>query len=155
MPAIAGFGVAAELAAQELATETPRLRSLRDRLFDQLADIPGLTPTGDRLHRLPHHVSFCLRETSLYQDKTSPISGRTLVRQMNMAGIAISSGSACSSGQLNPSSVLLAMGYSPPEATGAIRMTLGRHTTVEDIDWTAMVFKQVLQRLTPELAIAR
>jgi cysteine desulfurase len=155
VPAIAGFGVAAELAAQELATETPRLRSLRDRLFDQLADIPGLTPTGDRLHRLPHHVSFCLRETAPYQDKAGRISGRTLVRQMNMAGIAISSGSACSSGQLNPSRVLLAMGYTPPEATAAIRMTLGRHTTVEDIDWTAMVFKQVLERLIPECAIVR
>lgn len=155
VPAIAGFGVAAELAAQELAAETPRLRSLRDRLFDQLADIPGLTPTGDRLHRLPHHVSFCLRETAPYQDKTGLTSGRTLVRQMNLAGIAISSGSACSSGQLNPSRVLLAMGYRPSEATAAIRMTLGRHTTVEDIDWTAMVFKQVLKRfMVPKCAIA-
>ena len=151
--AIAGFGVAAELAGTDMATETPRLRSLRDRLFDQLADIPGLTPTGDRLHRLPHHVSFCLQENSPYQAETGAVSGRTLVRQMNLAGIAISSGSACSSGQLNPSPVLLAMGYSPQAATAAIRMTLGRHTTVEDIDWTAMVFKQVLQRLRPECAI--
>lgn len=151
--AIAGFGVAAELAALEMATETPRLRSLRDRLFDQLADIPNLTPTGDRLHRLPHHVSFCLQEDSAYRDNICAVSGRTLVRQMNLAGIAISSGSACNSGQLNPSPVLLAMGYSPQTATAAIRMTLGRHTTVEDIDWTAMVFKQVLQRLKPEWAI--
>jgi cysteine desulfurase len=151
--AIAAFGVAAELAASEMATETPRLRSLRDRLFDQLADIPGLTPTGDRLHRLPHHVSFCLQDNSPYQTDTGAVSGRTLVRQMNLAGIAISSGSACSSGQLNPSPVLLAMGYSPQAATAAIRMTLGRHTTEEDIDWTAMVFKQVLQRLRPECAI--
>lgn len=150
--AIAGFGVAAELAGTDMAAETPRLCSLRDRLFDQLADIPGLTPTGDRLHRLPHHVSFCLQENTDPTD-TSAVSGRTLVRQMNLAGIAISSGSACSSGQLNPSSVLLAMGYSPQAATAAIRMTLGRHTTVEDIDWTAMVFKQVLQRLRPECAI--
>jgi cysteine desulfurase len=152
--AIAGFGVAAELATTEMAAETPRLRSLRDRLFDQLADIPGLTPTGDRLHRLPHHVSFCLQENSRPQGNPGAVSGRTLVRQMNLAGIAISSGSACSSGQLNPSPVLLAMGYSPQAATTAIRMTLGRHTTVEDIDWTAMVFKQVLQRLMPECAIA-
>ncbi len=154
--AIAGFGVAAELAGTEMATETPRLCSLRDRLFDQLADIPGLTPTGDRLHRLPHHVSFCLQENTDPTDTSAVsgrVSGRTLVRQMNLAGIAISSGSACSSGQLNPSPVLLAMGYSPQAATAAIRMTLGRHTTVEDIDWTAMVFKQVLQRLRPECAI--
>lgn len=148
VPAIAGFGVAAELAAQEIATETPRLIQLRDRLFDLLADTPGLIPTGDRLNRLPHHVSFCLANFG-NTDRGEPITGRTLVRQLNMAGIAVSSGSACSSGQLNPSPVLLAMGYSKKEATAAIRMTLGRNTTEADIDWTAMVLKQVLKRLMP------
>lgn len=154
VPAIAGFGVAAELASEEMPTETPRLIQLRDRLFDLLADTPELIPTGDRLHRLPHHVSFCLREDA--QSRGShPISGRAIVRQMNLAGIAISSGSACSSGKLNPSPVLLTMGYSPTEATTALRLTLGRHTSAADIDWTAMVLKQVLARLMPELALAR
>jgi cysteine desulfurase len=153
-PAIAGFGVAAELAREEMPTETPRLIQLRDRLFDLLADTPELIPTGDRLHRLPHHVSFCLREDA--QSRGSyPITGRAIVRQMNLAGIAISSGSACSSGKLNPSPVLVAMGYSPTEATTALRLTLGRHTSAADIDWTAMVLKQVLARLMPELALAR
>ncbi len=154
VPAIAGFGVAAELAAQEIPTETPRLIQLRDRLFDLLGDTPELVPTGDRLHRLPHHVSFCLREDAHHRG-SHPISGRTIVRQMNLAGIAISSGSACSSGKLNPSPVLLAMGYSPTEATAAVRLTLGRHTTEADIEWTAMVLKQILARLMPELALAR
>ncbi|MCT7978589.1 cysteine desulfurase family protein [Laspinema olomoucense] len=154
VPAIAGFGVAAELASEEMPTETPRLIQLRDRLFDLLADTPELIPTGDRLHRLPHHVSFCLREDA-HSRGSHPISGRAIVRQMNLAGIAISSGSACSSGKLNPSPVLLAMGYSPTEATAAVRLTLGRHTTAADIDWTAMVLKQVLARLMPELALAR
>ena len=154
VPAIAGFGVAAELAAKEIATETPRLIRLRDRLFDLLADTPGLQPTGDRLHRLPHHVSFCLTNLANLANTANsyrgePITGRTLVRQLNMAGIAISSGSACSSGKLNPSPVLLAMGYPKAEATAAIRMTLGRSTTEADIDWTAMVLKQVLKRLMP------
>lgn len=154
VPAIAGFGVAAELAAEEIATETPRLIQLRDRLFDLLADTPELTPTGDRLHRLPHHVSFCLGD-GIYNRGGESLSGRAIVRQMNLAGIAISSGSACSSGKLNPSPVLLAMGYSPAEATAALRLTLGRHTTEADIDWTAIVLKQVLARLMPELTLAR
>ncbi len=74
---------------------------------------------------------------------------------MNLAGIAISSGSACNSGKLNPSPVLLAMGYSTPLALGAIRLTLGRDTTASDVDWTAMVLKQVLKRLKPELSVVR
>ncbi|MBH8563156.1 cysteine desulfurase [Nostoc sp. CENA67] len=149
VPAIAGFGVAAELAAQELASETPRLIKLRDRLFDLLADVPGLIVTGDRDRRLPHHVSFCLE----YADGENK-SGKTLVRQLNQAGIGISAGAACRSGKLSPSPILLAMGYSQKAALGGIRMTLGRYTTEADIDWTAMVLKQVLQRLSPDLSLA-
>ena len=145
LPAIAGFGLAASLAAQEMNVETLRLRQLRDRLFDLLADCLYLKPTGDRLYRLPHHVSFLV-------DHTSPeVTGRTIVRQLNLAGIGISAGSACSSGKLSPSPVLLAMGYSEQEAIRGIRLTLGRDTTPADIDWTAMVLKQVLERLTPPL----
>lgn len=154
VPAIAGFGVAAELAAPEMAVEIPRLIQLRERLFDKLADTPSLIPTGDRLSRLPHHVSFCVANTPPYHGRSGEVTGRTLVRQMNQAGIAISSGSACNSGKLNPSPVLLAMGYSTPMATAAIRLTLGRDTTEADVDWTAMVLKQVLERLQPELVLA-
>ncbi|PAX59454.1 cysteine desulfurase family protein [Brunnivagina elsteri] len=139
---IAGFGKAAELAIQDMVTETPRLMELRDRLFSQLVDIPGLIPTGDLSQRLPHHVSFCL----VNADGDS-INGRNIVRQMNQAGIGISAGSACSSGKLSPSPILLAMGYSEKAALAGIRMTLGRETTKEDIDWTAIAFRQVLGRL--------
>lgn len=149
VPAIAGFGVAAQLAAQRMPWETPRLIQLRERLFAQLADT-SLIPTGDRVSRLPHHASFCVQDAD-----GERISGKTIVRQMNLAGIAISSGSACNSGKLNPSPVLLAMGYSTPIALGAIRFTLGRDTTASDVDWTAMVLKQVLERLKPELSLAR
>jgi cysteine desulfurase len=145
--AIAGFGVAAELATEELATETPRLIKLRDRLFAQLANIPGLIPTGDLQHRLPHHVSLTLESADGVK-----LSGKTLVRQMNLAGIGISAGSACHSGKLSPSPILLAMGYSEKTALGGIRMTLGRDTTEADIDWTAMVLQQVIQRVTPDLS---
>ncbi|HEY9831654.1 MAG TPA: cysteine desulfurase family protein [Stenomitos sp.] len=149
VPMIAGFGVAAELAAAEMATETPRLMGLRDRLFDQLIDTPNLVPTGSRIHRLPHHVSFSI----IGDGKT--VTGKTLVRQLNLAGIGISSGSACHSGKLSPSPILKAMGYSDAVALGSIRLTLGQDTTEADVDWTAMVLKQVLARLMPKLACAR
>jgi cysteine desulfurase len=152
VPAIAGFGLAAELAARELATETPRLIALRDRLFDLLADCPYLLPTGDRLYRLPHHASFILVDG--HRQKRSPaITGKTLVRQLNLAGIGISSGSACHSGKLSPSPVLQAMGFRDTEALGGIRITLGRETTIEDIEWTAMVLQQWLDRLLSKVAV--
>lgn len=144
IPIIAGFGVAAELAVLEMPSETPRLINLRDRLFHLLADTPNLIPTGDRHDRLPHHLSF-----SVHNPDNQKISGKTIVRQMNLAGIGISSGSACHSGKLSPSKVLLAMGMGESEAFGAIRLTLGKHTMEADIDWTAIVLKQILQRLLP------
>lgn len=150
VPSIAGFGVAAELAAQEMPTETLRLIQLRDRLFDQLADVLELAPTGDRRCRLPHHVSFCIIPAD-----GERVSGKTLVRQMNLAGIAISAGSACHSGKLNPSPILQAMGYGDRAAKSGIRLTLGRQTTAADIDWTAMVLRQVLQRALSELVVSQ
>lgn len=148
VPIVAGFGIAAELAAQELPVETPRLIELRDRLFSQLADVKGLIPTGDLIQRLPHHASFCLE----YADGEK-ISGKTIVRQLNLAGIGISAGSACHSGKLSPSPVLTAMGYSEKAAMGGIRITLGRYTTQADVDWVAMVLKQVINRLKNRFAL--
>ncbi len=147
---VAGFGVAAELATQEMGTETPRLVALRDRLFDQLEDVPGLRPTGDRWNRLPHHVSFCLQDAD-----GDSLNGKALVRQMNLAGIGISAGAACRSGKVTPSPVLQAMGYSDRVAKSGIRLTLGRDTTEADIDWTAMVLKQVLERSRLQPALSR
>jgi cysteine desulfurase len=158
VPAIAGFGVAAELAEQEMAIETPRLVSLRNQLFEQLAAVTGLVPTGvsgaalkeARWHRLPHHTSFYLQNAD-----GEVLNGKTLVRQMNLAGIGISAGSACHSGKLSPSPILLAMGYSDRAAKAGIRLTLGKQTTAADIDWTVMVLKQVLTRLAPEPSLSR
>jgi cysteine desulfurase len=143
VPTIAGFGVAAELAAEEVPQEMLRLRGLRDRLFDQLADIPELVVTGDPWQRLPHHVSF-----TLLSDRPD-ITGKTLVRHLNLAGIGISSGSACHSGKTIPSPILLAMGYNTQAALGGIRLTLGKQTAIEDIDWTAIVLRQIITRLAP------
>lgn len=147
--AIAGFGIAAQLAAFEMEMETPRLISLRNRLFEQLADTTSLIATGDRFHRLPHHASFAVLGDG------NKVTGKTLVRQLNFAGIGISAGSACHSGKLSPSPILLAMGYSDLVALGGIRLTVGRETTEADVDWTAMVLKQVLERLMPELALSK
>ena len=152
VPQIAGFGVAAELASEELAAENIRLMGLRDQLFSLLSDCPILIPTGNSLHRLPHHLSFCLNLPRSHQSE--PITGKTIVRQLNLAGIGISSGAACASGKLTPSPILLAMGYNQTDAVGGIRITLGKSTTAADIDWTAMVLKQILDRLIPKLVHA-
>jgi cysteine desulfurase len=138
---IAGFGLAAELALAAMPTEITRLMTMRDRLFEQLENMP-LVSTGDRTYRLPHHVSFCLPE---YPD----ISGKHLVRQMNLAGIGISAGAACSSGKITPSPILQAIGWSGPIAQTGIRLTLGRETTIADIDWAAMALHQLLARNLP------
>ena len=136
--AIAGLGIAAELAEKELNSESRRLIQLRDRLFASLADIVELVPTGaSGSDRLPHHLSF-------YHQNCD---GRKLVRELNYAGLAISSGSACSSGAIEPSSTLLAMGYTEDQAKNSIRITLGKSTTTADIDWTAQVIHQILERL--------
>ncbi len=139
LPSIVGFGLAAELAAAEMPTETLRLIHLRDRFFALMNDTPHLTPTGDPRRRLPHHVSFCLPNTD--------ITGKHLVRQMNLAGIGISAGSACHSGKLSPSPILAAMGYNKTAAKSGIRLTFGRQTSEADMEWSAMVLKQVLERV--------
>lgn len=138
IPNIVGFGLAAKLAAVEMPTETLRLIHLRDRFFSLMADTPSLLPTGHPRNRLPHHISFCLPHTT--------ITGKHLVRQMNLAGIGISAGSACHSGKLTPSPILIAMGFDEVTAKSGIRLTLGRQTTKADVEWSAMVLKQVLER---------
>ncbi|NCJ06988.1 aminotransferase class V-fold PLP-dependent enzyme [Synechococcales cyanobacterium C] len=149
LPAIAAMGHAAHLAAQNLAAESVRLTALRDRLYGRLADNLLLVPTGDPQQRLPHHLSFWVRWPQTGRRSSQPpLSGKAVVRQMNLAGIAISSGSACHSGKLTPSPVLLAMGLSETAASAGLRITLGRETTEADLDWTAMVLEQVLTRLT-------
>jgi cysteine desulfurase len=110
--------------------------------------VAELVPTGDRQHRLPHHVSFYVAADG------DRVNGRTLVRAMNLAGIGISAGSACHSGQLSPSPVLMAMGLGDRAARCGIRLTLGRHTTAADIDWTALALRQVLHRALAERSLS-
>ena len=142
VPTIAGFGAAAELASQELAHERQRLLGLCDRLIAQLKNYPELVLTGHPHQRLPHHVSFYLPNAD-----GERVTGKTLVRQLNLAGIGISAGSACHSGKLTPSPILKAMGFSDAAAKTGIRLTLGHQTTEADVDWTAMVLRQIVERL--------
>jgi cysteine desulfurase len=143
VPLIAGFGTAAIHAQQELETEPDRLAKLRDYLIQQLQQLPLVKLTGDPAHRLPHHASFCLKHGT-----STSLNGRTIVKEMNLAGIGISSGSACHSGKRQPSPALLAMGYSPQAAETGFRFSLGNATTAADIDWVIMTIGQVLMRLT-------
>ncbi|MBE9222400.1 cysteine desulfurase [Cyanobacterium stanieri LEGE 03274] len=139
--AIASMGLASQLAQEDLESESLKLRELRDYLFELLSPCHHLVITGDLLHRLPHHASFLIKSDS------GQLTGRKMVRELNFAGIAISAGSACNSGKTQPSKILLAMGYNPQEAVKGIRISLAHHTTKEDIEWTAMVIKQIIKRI--------
>ena len=141
VPTIAGFGLAAELIAAEMSVETVRLTELRDLLFEQLLGT-ALKPTGSPTDRLPHHASFCLPDADGLQQ-----NGKTLVRQMNLAGIGISAGAACSGGKLEPSLILRAIGHDDRIAKTGIRLTFGRGTTTADVEWTAVVLRQILNRM--------
>lgn len=149
VPTIAGFGMAAELAAQELSQEQQRLLGLRDRLIEQLQDHPELMLTGHPQQRLPHHVSFYLPNAD-----GEKVTGKTLVRQLSLAGIGISAGSACHSGTLTPSPILKAMGFSDRAAKTGIRLTLGHQTTEADMDWAAMVLRQIVDRVMADQPVA-
>ena len=121
---LAGFGAAAELAVLELPAEGARLRALRDRLEEDLSGrIPGLRFHGRPDRRLPNTASVGV----------AGCRGEEMVMALDLEGIAVSTGSACSAGTVRPSHVLEAMGCSPEEARSTLRISLGRGTTEEDL----------------------
>lgn len=136
---IVGFAAAAELAKKlHDAGEEKRISTLRDRLLDGvIARIPDSFVTGHRRERLPFHGSVCVKR----------IEGEGILLRMDYLGIAVSSGSACTSGSLDPSHVLLAMGLDHATAHGSVRLTLGKDTTDEDIDYVLEKFPQVVETL--------
>ncbi|MDX9870926.1 MAG: cysteine desulfurase NifS [Clostridia bacterium] len=135
---IVGLGKAMELAAQELSTEMPRLAELRDRLLTGLMDkIPHVKLNGHPTLRLPNNVNLSFQF----------VEGESLLLSLDMKGIAASSGSACTSGSLDPSHVLLAMGMAHEVAHGSVRMTLGSVNTAEDIEYVLEVFPPIVERL--------
>ncbi|WP_448043339.1 cysteine desulfurase family protein [Bradyrhizobium liaoningense] len=121
---VAGFGAAVKAALQALPEDVKRMATLRDRLENGLRGIAGATVFADDVERLPNTVLF-----------TAPgLKAETAVIGFDLEGIAVSSGSACSSGKVQPSHVLSAMGYAPSVAQGAVRLSLGWSTEPDDIN---------------------
>lgn len=138
VPAIVGFGKAIELAVLERETESARLRQLRDQLIDGLlTQNPGVRLNGAREPRLPNNVNIFI----------PGIDGEALLVYCNQAGIAVSLGSACAAGSLDPSHVLLALGYSKDDARRSLRLTLGRSTTPEHIDHVIDTLSSIILKL--------
>lgn len=136
---IVAFGEAARLASKMLREGEPaRVSCLRDKLLDGIIErIPDSFVTGHRVERLPFHGSVCVRR----------IEGEGMLLRMDYAGIGVSSGSACTSGSLDPSHVLLAMGLDHETAHGSVRLTLSRYTTEEDIDYVLEKFPPIVETL--------
>jgi cysteine desulfurase len=137
LPGIVGFATAAEHAVAELPVEAPRLAGLRDRLERGLLDRnPEARVNGGRVPRLPNtcNVSFPGRD------------GAVLLAALDLEGVAVSTGAACTAGAAEPSHVLLAMGRSHEEAAGSLRLSLGRTTRETDIEFVLDALTRVLAR---------
>jgi cysteine desulfurase len=135
---IVGMSVAAEIAASEVDEEAARLSGLRDRLErGMLRAIPGVKVNGAGAPRVPGTVNVCIEG----------LEGESLLLMLDARGIAASSGSACTSGSLEPSHVLMAMGVRPELAHGSLRLSLGRASTAEDVDAVLEALPPIVERL--------
>jgi cysteine desulfurase len=138
VPGIVGLGKAAELAKLELPERRAHLTGLRDYLIDGvLSSIDYVRLNGHRTLRLPGNANFSFEF----------VEGESLLLSLDLAGIAASSGSACTSGSLDPSHVLLAIGLSHEVAHGSLRLTIGRENTKEDMDLVLSVLPNIVRRL--------
>lgn len=138
VPAIVGYGVAAKRAAETMEKRTAKERELRDYFIKRvLEEIPYVRLNGDPVKRLPNNMNFSFRF----------IEGESLLIMLDMKGIAGSSGSACTSGSLDPSHVLLAIGLPHEIAHGSLRLTLGEEITREDLDYTLEQIKEIVGKL--------
>ena len=137
LPAIAGMAAALEEACAQMESNNDRLRKLRDRLIESLSEIPHSVLNGDRRKRLPGNVNFCFEG----------IEGESLLLLLDDKGISASSGSACTSGSLDPSHVLLAIGRPHEVAHGSLRLSLGEENTPEEIETIIKETKDVVSYL--------
>lgn len=138
VPGIVGFGKAAELAFSNMEERMRKEAEMRDYLIERvLKEIPYTRLNGDRTRRLPNNAHFCFRF----------IEGESLLILLDQNGICGSSGSACTSGSLDPSHVLLAIGLPHEIAHGSLRLTLSEMTTTEEIDFTVEQLKKIIERL--------
>jgi cysteine desulfurase len=132
---IAGFGEAARLAKLEMAEENRRIGALRDRLWDKVKDMEEVYVNGDLERRIPHNLNVSFNF----------VEGESLI--MAVKDIAVSSGSACTSASLEPSYVLRALGRSDELAHSSVRLTLGRFTTAEEVDFAADLLRRKVEKL--------
>lgn len=135
---IAGLGKAAEIAAAEVGSEKLRLRELRDRLETGIVEeITRVQVNGGGAHRLPGLLNVCIEG----------VEGESLLLMLDSRDVAASSGSACTSGSLEPSHVLLAMGVPPERALGSLRLSLGRATNDADVQHVLQALPPIVDRL--------
>ena len=132
---IVGMGEAFRLAKVEMATENERIRALRDRLWKGLSEMEAVYLNGDMESRVPHNLNVSFNY----------VEGESLL--MGIKDVAVSSGSACTSASLEPSYVLRALGRSDELAHSSIRFSVGRFTTVEDVDFTVQLLKEKVAKL--------
>lgn len=138
VPGIVGFGTAVKRAADTMKERTDKEIELRDYMIDRISsEIPYARLNGDAKKRLPNNVNFSFRF----------IEGESLLIMLDMKGICASSGSACTSGSLDPSHVLLAIGLPHEIAHGSVRMTLSEETTKDDIDYVVDSLKEIISKL--------
>lgn len=138
VPGIVGLGKAIELATNNIEQYNKKLIELRDRTIEEITKkIPFVKLNGDRYKRLPGNVNFSFQF----------IEGESLLLMLDMKGIAASSGSACTSGSLDPSHVLLAIGLDHETAHGSLRITFGEENTHEDVDYLMEVLPMIVERL--------
>jgi cysteine desulfurase len=138
VPLIVGMAKALELAHEEFDVRTVHYQLMRDQLIDGvLSRVPGAHLTGHPTQRLPSHASF------LFED----VDSGGLIMHLDMRGVSASGSSACKTGNPEPSEVLLAMGYTPKEASGSLRLTVGRQTTAADIDYTVDTLVETVEKL--------
>ena len=137
VPGIVAMAAALEEAVKNIAANAPRITALRDRLIAGLSEIPHSALNGDAVKRLPSNVNFCFEG----------IEGESLLLLLDDKGICASSGSACTSGSLDPSHVLLAIGRVHDVAHGSLRLTLGDDATEEEVDYIIRSVKDVVTYL--------
>ena len=138
VPYIVGLATALKLACEEVEQTSHRIANLRDRLIAGVLDrIPDVHLNGHPIERLPNNANFTFKY----------IEGEAVLIQLDLMGVAASSGSACSTGAVEPSHVLRAMGVPPEEAFGSLRLTLGRENTEEDVDYVLKVLPPIVERL--------
>ncbi|OGK77947.1 MAG: hypothetical protein A2W08_02915 [Candidatus Rokubacteria bacterium RBG_16_73_20] len=144
VPGIVGLGKAVEIRAREMAAEAERLTALRTRLWEGIhARVPEVRLSGHPVERLPGTASLLVRN----------VESESLVLGLDLKGIGVSAGSACTAGNVEPSHVLVAMGVPLDWAMGSVRCSLGRSTSAEDVDYVVESFEAVVRKLRAALRV--